>query len=266
METARVLEISGKLDISDIDWQAAKDARLTDQERFVLTYFTDIESQTILYLRDLLHTNAIDDPDVIGFLSAWNYEEYFHGKALAKLLEVCGTSLEADRIAQVRRNATLAGKTLAWVTGKISRLLNDRFVTLYMTWGAVQEFTTHAGYQRIRDNTENPVLDELCKRIMKQERVHFAWYYNNAKKRLEANPGHRKLVRFLLERVWSPVGAGIKTDAEVARLFNDLFGAGYTEQLVTQVDNKIGQLPGMHGIKIMGSWFSANVQPLLARD
>lgn len=266
METKRVLEISSKLDVSDIDWAAAKASGLTEEEEFILTYFSDIEAQTIMYMRDLLHTTAIDDPGVIGFLSAWNYEEYFHGEALAKLLEVCGTPLAENRIAEVRRNATFGEKLLAWVTSKVSRLLNDRFVTLYMTWGAVQEFTTHAGYQRIRETTKNPVLDEIVKRIMKQERVHFSWYFNNAKKRLEANPSHRKLVRFMLQRFWSPVGAGVKTDAEVARLFTDLFGEGYGDKLVNEVDHKIGQLPGLEGIQIMGSWFSGNVQPLLAKS
>lgn len=265
METQRVLEISSKLDISDIDWQSAKAAGLSKEEEFILTYFSDIEGQTILYMRDLLHTNAIDDPAVIGFLSAWNYEEYFHGEALAKVLAVCGKPLENNRIALVRQGATWREQLLAWVTSKVSRLLNDRFVTLYMTWGAVQEFTTHAGYQRIRETTQNPVLDEIVKRIMKQERVHFSWYYNNAKKRLQDNPSHRKLVRFMLERFWSPVGAGVKTDEEVARLFSNLFGNNYGDKLVTDVDNKIGQLPGLEGIHIMGSWFSGNVQPLLAR-
>ena len=266
METSRVLEISSKLDINDIDWDAARAAGLTEEERFILTYFTDIEAQTIMYMRDLLHTSAVDDPGVIGFLSAWNYEEYFHGEALAKLLTECGTNLEENRIAEVRRNATWRERILAWVTSKVSRLLNDRFVTLYMTWGAVQEFTTHAGYQRIREPTQNPVLDEIVKRIMKQERVHFSWYFNNAKKRLQANPSHRKLVRFMLQRFWSPVGAGVKTDAEVARLFTDLFGEGYGDKLVNEVDHKIGQLPGLEGIQIMGSWFSGNVQPLLGKS
>lgn len=266
MQTSRVLELSSKLDISDIDWQLAAEVGLTEEERFIITYFSDIEAQTIMYMRDLLHTTAVDDPGVIGFLSAWNYEEYFHGEALAKLLDVCGHKLEDNRIAEVRRNVTWGERLLAWVTSKVSRLLNDRFVTLYMTWGAVQEFTTHAGYQRIRETTKNPVLDEIVKRIMKQERVHFSWYFNNAKKRLEDKPAHRKLVRFMLERFWSPVGAGVKTDAEVARLFTDLFGTGYGDKLVDDVDNKIGQLPGMQGIQIMGSWFSGNVQPLLGKS
>ena len=265
METSRVLEISSKLDISDIDWQQAAEIGITEEERFILTYFSDIEAQTIMYMRDLLHTSAVDDPNVIGFLSAWNYEEYFHGEALTKLLNVCGNTLERNRIAQVRRQITTREKILAWVTSKVSRLLNDRFVTLYMTWGAIQEFTTHAGYQRIRETTKNPVLAEIVKRIMKQERVHFSWYYNNAKQRLEDKPQHQKLVRTMLEKFWSPVGAGVKTDQEVTRLFSSLFGAGYGDQLITDIDNKFGQLPGLEGIKIMGSWFSGNVQPLLQK-
>jgi hypothetical protein len=47
---------------------------LTEDEKFVLTYFPDIESQTVMYMRDLLHSSAVDDPDVIAFLSVWNYD------------------------------------------------------------------------------------------------------------------------------------------------------------------------------------------------
>lgn len=90
--------------------------------------------------------------------------------------------------------------------------------------GAIQELTTHAGYQRLRDTTNNPVLAELTKRAMKQERVHFAWHCNSAMTRRTENPDHQNVARKILERYWSPVGAGIKPNDEVKRLFATLFG------------------------------------------
>jgi hypothetical protein len=50
----------------------------------------DIESHTIIYLRALLATRAIDDPAVAAFLARWPYEETFHGIALARFLEAPG--------------------------------------------------------------------------------------------------------------------------------------------------------------------------------
>jgi rubrerythrin len=259
VELERILKITHKLTIDDIDWEAAARAGLTEDEKFVLTYFSDIESQTIMYMRDLLHTSAVDDPDVIGFLSVWNYEEYFHGYALAKLLKVCGVDLEDERIASLKRKSTFMNKVESLASKLISKIYDQKFITMYMTWGAIQEFTTHAGYQRLRETTNNPVLAELTKRIMKQERVHFAWYYNSAMKRLTENPDHQKFTRKMLERYWSPVGAGIKTNDEVKRLFTTLFGNENADSLVDAVDGKLAALPGMEGISIVYDWFDSNI-------
>lgn len=260
MELERILEITHKLTIDDIDWSAAKQAGLSDQEKFVITYFSDIESQTIMYMRDLLHTSAVDDPDVIGFLSVWNYEEYFHGYALAKLLDVCGSELEGERVASLKRKSTLMAKIESLAAKLISKIYDQQFITMYMTWGAIQEFTTHAGYQRLRETTNNPVLAELTKRIMKQERVHFAWYYNSAIQRLTKYPEHQKFTRKMLERYWTPVGAGIKTNDEVHRLFSTLFGSENADSLVSAVDAKISALPGMEGMSIVSNWFDKNIR------
>ena len=46
----------------------------------------DIETHTIVYLRTILATRAIDDPEVATFLACWFYEETFHGRALARFL------------------------------------------------------------------------------------------------------------------------------------------------------------------------------------
>lgn len=259
MELERILNITHKLTIDDIDWEAGAKVGLSEDEKFVLTYFSDIESQTIMYMRDLLHTSAVDDPDVIGFLSVWNYEEYFHGYALAKLLEVCGVDLEGERIASLKKKATLMAKIESLAAKLISKFYDQPFITMYMTWGAIQEYTTHAGYQRMRETTKNPVLDELTKRIMKQERVHFAWYYNSAMKRLKQYPEHQKFTRRMLEKYWSPVGAGVKTNDEVKRLFSTLFGDENADTLVAAVDGKVAALPGMEGISIVADWFDNNI-------
>lgn len=55
-----------------------------------LRYMQDIESHTIIYLRALPATRAIDDPEVATFLACRLYEETFHGIALARFLEAAG--------------------------------------------------------------------------------------------------------------------------------------------------------------------------------
>jgi hypothetical protein len=202
-------------------------------------------------MRDFLHTRAALEPEVIGFLTMWNYEEYFHGRALAELMEHCGAPLETARIASVRSGALLSERLEALASNFLSKVFSHQFPAVYMSWGAIQEITTLRGYERLIDDTKNPVLRELCERIAKQERRHFAWYFNSARKRLEASPGARNLTRILMENFWSPVGAGVKTPEEVNRLILTLFPGESALSMAEEVDQKMGTLPGLEGIALM---------------
>ena len=73
-EFDRYISVSTKIETKDIDWEEAKQVGLTDDEKFVLTYFSDIESQTIRYLRMLLQMKIAFKPEVSAFLTTWNYE------------------------------------------------------------------------------------------------------------------------------------------------------------------------------------------------
>lgn len=250
MEINRYVSLSNKLDISDIDWEAAAKAGLTEREKFIIQYFSDIEKQTVMYMRDLLHTRAIDDPDVLSFLTIWNYEEFYHGHALAKLMEVCGAPINHD-IADVRSKITWRERLNDWASGMVSRLFPTSFFPLYLAWGSTQEATTYNGYVCLSKNTQNPVLKTICQRIMKQEQVHFAWYYNNAKRHLAGSKRARRFTRFMLKHFWTPVGAGTKPDEDVVRMFYYLFPGDQTKTLIEFVDSRINDLPGLEDINLM---------------
>src|SRR5262245_58774770 len=81
---------SGALDVSDLDWDGVPRHPLAPEAARVLRYMQDIESHTIVYVRQLLATRAIDDPEVATFLACWFHEETFHGRALARLLATAG--------------------------------------------------------------------------------------------------------------------------------------------------------------------------------
>src|SRR5271169_347906 len=63
----RYLRNSKKVDISDIDLSQAAKYPLSAAEIRSLTYMMDIESHTIVYLRSILSTCAIEDPDTTAF-------------------------------------------------------------------------------------------------------------------------------------------------------------------------------------------------------
>lgn len=251
VDTNRYLDHSAKIEIGDLNWVEAKQAGLTEEERFILTYFADIEGQTIYYLRDLLNTKVSRDPDSISFLSMWNYEEYFHGRTLSRLLAECGHSLSQTRLAEVRASSQFSEKMNALGARLVSKIFPDSFLALYMTWGALNELTTLRGYEQLEEQTKNPVFREICRRIAKQERRHFAWYFNSAQTRLSRSSVARRFTRTLLNLFWSPVGAGVKSDEEVCRLMVTLFPGEHGEQLARGIDEKISTLPGLEGIRVM---------------
>lgn len=247
----RYLDHSAKIEVGDLNWDEARRAGLTDDERFLLTYFADIEGQTIFYLRDLLNTKASDDPDTVAFLTMWNYEEFFHARTLSRLLAECGEPLEKERLAKVRRQSQLSEKFTAWGSLLLSKLFPDSFLALYMTWGAVNELTTLRGYEELERQTNNPVFRELCRRIAKQERRHFAWYFNSAQTKLASSSLARWLTRTILDLFWTPVGAGVKNDEEVFRLMVTLFPGENGNRFAQEIDGRISQLSGLKGIRIM---------------
>src|SRR5262245_6692395 len=91
------LSASNALDVSDLAWGAAADYPLSADEVRCLTYMMDIETHTIVYLRDLLNTRAIKDGEVSAFLSGWLYEESYHGRALERLLRAYGCEVAPNR-------------------------------------------------------------------------------------------------------------------------------------------------------------------------
>ena len=72
------------------------------------------------------------------------------------------------------------------------------FIALHMTWGAINEWTTQAGYARLAEKAAHPTLRELLRRIMKQEGGHIDFYSSEAARRLGDSPKARRLTRCAL--------------------------------------------------------------------
>jgi hypothetical protein len=254
MRMDRIFATSGRVQTDDLDWSAAGRAGLTDGEAFALSYFADIEGQTTFYLRDLLSSTLARDPDVLGFLTIWSYEEYFHGQAIERLLAACGRTLDAGRMQVIRRRARLAERLEAVATWLGSRMFPRAFPAVYMAWGAAQELTTLRGYEALEARTKNPVLAELCRRIARQERRHFAWYYHSARLCLERSRAARGLTRVALARFWAPVGAAVKGPGEAAQLVGILFPDG-GRSAGAEIDGRMGALPGLAGVRMLRAFF-----------
>src|SRR5207245_8437036 len=55
----------------------------------------------------------------------------------------------------------------------------------------------------------------------------------------------------MLDRVWVPVGQGVKTQEQVDALALYLFDDEQGEEELLGIDEKIGKLPGLSGVKLM---------------
>jgi rubrerythrin len=248
MEIDKFIRHSRRVETDDLDWDAARRAGLSGDEPFVLRYFADVEGQTIFYFREILNTHAARHPEILAFMTTWNYEEFFHAESLGRLLEECGHPNVAARRAEVRAGATLMARFENLFQLAMSRIAPEAFLALYLTWGSSQELLTSRCYERVQETTANPVLRELAGRIAKQERRHFAWYFNNAREHLSRSEAARRVTRFFFERAWNPVGSGVKTTDEVYRLVDAVFPGDVIDQTMGDIQRRVATLPGMAGI------------------
>ncbi len=248
------LAVSQKIQIEDLDWEQARRVGLTEQEANVLEFFADVEGQTVFYMLEVLKLKTAREPDTLAFATIWNYEEYFHSFALMKLMKECGRDVDPGRSVKVRARARLKAKVEDFVQGLMSRVMPNAFVALWMAWGASQEAMTTQGYEQIARTTANPVLRILCERIAKQERRHFAWYYNAARDHLGRSRFSQRFVRFMFERFWAPVGGGVKSDAQIASMVSALFPRDALVDVTSSLDHRMARLPGMEGFAVMQRW------------
>ena len=240
---------SRPLDLRGIDWDAVPRHPLPAEAVRTLRYMQDIESHTIIYLRTLLSTRAVDDPDVATFLACWIYEETHHGRALARFLHDAGHET-FDRPARSR--VPLGEAVKVRLTHLLARAWPD-FVAVHMTWGAINELTTYVGYQRLAELAGHPVLAELLARIMRDELRHFSFYYHEAEKRLR-RPTTARIVRALVGRFWQPVGSAEQPAEETRFLATYLFSGPAGRAAARRVDEKIRRLPGFADVALVEAW------------
>jgi hypothetical protein len=241
---------TGALDVRGIDWADVPRHPVPAEAIRALRYMQDIESHTIVYLRSLLATRAIDDPDVARFLACWVYEESFHGLALERFLAAAGHPVGPRPIPHGQESPAQWLETR--VTALVSRMWPD-FCAVHMTWGAINELTTLTGYRRLAARAGHPVLSELLERITRDESRHFFFYYRQAELRLR-RPAVARVARLLVDRFWAPVGSGVQPQRELRFLARYLFSDARGRAAARKADETIRRLPGFATVGLLESW------------
>ena len=195
------------------------------------------------------------------------YEELWHGEAFSDFLRSYGIEVPAEpklpdgRTALPTRSSRTSrlreelgvGHRLSLLPTMLGSMIFRDFIALHMTWGAINELTTLTGYHALIRRSDHPVLHQMLRRVIQDERRHFAFYRAQAKARLERAPRRtRRLVRWILERFWTPVGAGVKSDEEVDALVLYLFGYDdHGREMVRELDATVAEIPGLEGLRLL---------------
>ncbi|MGH8973995.1 MAG: ferritin-like domain-containing protein [Acidimicrobiia bacterium] len=247
----RYKQVCTRLDHTDLDLAGAFRARPLPPELLrCVRYMHDVEHHTTCYLRNLLNTRAHHDPDVTAFLTLWNFEEHWHGEALAEVLRAHGEPAGSPRVAAMRRRlgAGITASPLLWMAfSSVSR----HFLAVHMTFGVINEWTTQAGYARLTALAGHDVLSELLRRIMRQEGRHIDYYLSMARQLLAQAPGARRATRRVLRTAWSPVGEKVMPRPETAHLIGTLFADEAGRAMADRIDRRIDSLPGLEGLRLM---------------
>jgi rubrerythrin len=251
----KYLRNSKAVPVEDLAWDDVPLHPLTHGEVRFLQYMMNIEDHTIVYLKELLSTKAIEDPEVTAFLSCWAYEEYFHGAALERFTKAyVGPGVVGRDTSYRLSQSSAVGRSLKKLLSPVVSAALPDFVAVHMTWGAAQECTTLHAYEALARQSRHPILKELMARIVKDERRHFAFYFNQAERRLAKTPSMAKFGRLAMDRLWRPVGVGAMPASESDFTAWFLFRDAQGQADLRAVEQTMGQLPGMEG------WNALSVQ------
>ncbi|MBP6729429.1 MAG: hypothetical protein KA129_07385 [Microthrixaceae bacterium] len=243
-------EQGGRVQTDDLDFDSFRDQPLDDNVLRCIAYMHDIEYQTVLYSRELLMLPQWKDPQFTAFITLWNYEEYWHGQALGRVLEMHGRPAHDERLVAMRtfgKRYLFWSPAIFWLLGHGIR----RFPAVHMTWGAINEWTANAAYNRLGQIADHPTLSTLLGRIMRQEGRHAGFYSAWARELLEDDARSRWITKQFLLRQWDIVGNGDVPRSETAFAGAYLFGGDEGNALIDRVEARIDALPGLAGLGLV---------------
>ncbi|MFO0650385.1 MAG: hypothetical protein U0326_29445 [Polyangiales bacterium] len=254
----KFLAASKPLDLTGIDLADAAKHPLSPSEVRVIRYMQDTEFYTVHYMKALMETSALADNECRAFLVCWGYEECFHGRALAKILEVCGHEPSRRSLDEFTRPRKFA-EVLQDAGGRLLSAISSDFIAVHNTWGAINELTAVHAYTRLAELSANPTLAQVCRRIVKDERRHFAFYHAQARRRL-STPLARRMTSTAIRALWEPVGGSMAPredrDFVGAYLFSDEDGRAR----LREIDETIAKLPSMGWFRMVSEHTLAGVE------
>ena len=244
-------ETSVSVSWKDLDFDQFASNPLPPDTLATLRYMCDVEYHTVCYLRDLLVTPSHKEADVSAFMTMWNREEFWHGEALAAVLAQHGVTVDFDQLKATRLKLGWKDRLDPIKQSLLGNIVGKDFIAVHMIWGAANEWSAVAAYNRLADLQQHPVLAELLRRIAKQEARHVAFYATQARERLAKSKKAQVLARFALKNAWGPVGSSIMEPDDVRHVMGHLFAGAEGMREIRKLDEHISRMPGLEGLTIV---------------
>ncbi len=199
-----------------------------------------VESHNPVFASTLLGKFRADFP-MAGFLAIWTYEEWKHFaglKAYIEATEYMSPKALADELAVTR-----AGE---WI-------IPDKYTDLMIaTYAMLQELITCIFYKNFAMRVKEPVLRSLLSQVGKDEYRHCQYYFEYAKRVLDADRSRMDEVDTTLLEFEMP-GPSFVPDYDRhgrAMLVAASPGPGAFREVITKVTNLVGSL---HLLKLAGN-------------
>ena len=178
---------------TDIPWDKFDPSKVDPELLKIIKAASMVEFNAWDYATYLNNVFA-DDPDAVEEFNHWAYEEVQHGQALGKWAEVA----DPDWSHKEHFDRFVAGfRPDIDATQSIRGSRAGEMVARCMV-----EIGTSSYYGSIGQHTQEPVLQEICKRIAADELRHYKMFYKNMKRYLESeNPTKIQRLRVALGRV-----------------------------------------------------------------
>ena len=239
----RFVDLSKAVETSDLDWEYIKRVGISADEARILRYMADVESHTIIYLRDILSGHTAGDPEITQFMACWVYEETHHGRALDRFLAACGHAPESGRYTKVLATMSWQEHLEGFLTTNVPKL-TPHFAATHMSWGAVDEMMAASAYTQLAYYTKNEELSKLLLRMAKDERRHQSFYYHQAEKRLQ-HPLAQAICATALRVFWNPVGMGVGEANTLGLIGALLYDDERGREDLRRMDRLMAKLPGL---------------------
>jgi rubrerythrin len=154
--------------LSDIPWQRLAPGAVAPPLLRILRATCLVESRADLYSEYVEQVVRDRGEDAVRVVRRWGQEEAQHGEALAMWLAKVDPAFSfTHKDAEYRDRVRYHPKNGVSVRGSVENELLSRCVV---------ESLTSAYYRAIHDRTREPVLQDICQRLSRDEARHFKWF------------------------------------------------------------------------------------------